>query len=225
MDVRWYRIAVVIPAYNEEGSIARVVRGVMELGYDAIVVDDGSHDRTGEEARKAGARVLRHVVNVGVGLATVTGNDYAAQKGYDIVVNIDADEQHFPEDIPRAIKYLLNNNLDIVFGSRFLGDTSRFPWILKAGNRFLTLMNRLFFGSSLTDSQTGFRVLWARVWRELGITSPSYSICSEIAAKAGRRYRFGEIPVRTVFLDKFKGTTILDGLKIFYDMLKWRLHR
>ena len=225
MDAPEYRVAVVIPAYNEAGRIARVVRGVKELGYDVIVVDDGSYDGTGEEARRAGAVVLRHVVNVGVGLATVTGNDYAIKKGYHIIVNIDADEQHFPRDIPRALNYLLNNDLDIVFGSRFLGDTSRFPWILKAGNRFLTLMNRLLFGSSLTDSQTGFRVVRARVWRNLGITSPSYSICSEIAAKAGSRYRFGEIPVRTAFLDKFKGTTILDGLKIFYDMLKWRLHR
>ncbi len=220
-----HRIAVVIPAYNEEGSIARVVKGVKALGCDVIVVDDGSQDRTGEEAAKAGAKVLRHVVNVGVGLATVTGNDYAAKKGYNIIVNIDADEQHFPDDIPRALDYMMDNNLDIVFGSRFLGDTSRFPLILKLGNKFLTLMNRFLFNSSLTDSQTGFRVVKAHVWRDLGITSPSYSICSEIAAKAGRKYRFGEIPVKTVFLDKFKGTTILDGLKIFYDMLKWRLGR
>jgi glycosyltransferase involved in cell wall biosynthesis len=220
-----HEIAVVIPAYNEAGSILKVVEGVRGLGYDVIVVDDGSEDGTKKEAERAGATVLRHVVNVGVGLATVTGNDYAVKKGYKIIVNIDADEQHFPQDIPRALKYLVDNNLDIVFGSRFLDDTSKFPWVLMLGNKSLTLVNRLLFGSSLTDSQTGFRVVRAEVWRDLGITSPGYSICSEIAAKAGRKYRFGEIPVRTVFLDKFKGTTILDGLKIFYDMLKWRFRR
>lgn len=217
------RIAVVIPAYNEEHSIAGVVRQVMALGYDVIVVDDGSGDRTRIEAEKAGARVLRHVVNVGVGLATVTGNDYAVKEGYSIIVNIDADGQHSPGDIPRAVEYLLKHDLDIVFGSRFLGDPEGFPWILKAGNKFLTYMNRLLFGSKLTDSQTGFRVIRAEAWRRLGIRSPGYSICSEIAAKAGGNYRFGEIPVKTVFLDRFKGTTILDGFKIFMDMLKWRL--
>jgi glycosyltransferase involved in cell wall biosynthesis len=218
-------LAVVIPAYNEERSIARVVREVRALGYDVIVVDDGSEDRTREEAEKAGATVLRHVVNVGVGLATVTGNDYALKKGYKIIANIDADEQHSPKDIPRALKYLLEHDLDIVFGSRFLGGEKKFPWILKLGNKFLTYMNRLLFGSKLTDTQTGFRVIRAEAWRSLGIESPGYSICSEIAAKAGRNYRFGEIPVKTVFLDKFKGTTILDGLKIFVDMLKWRMRR
>jgi len=220
------RVAVVIPAYNEERSIGKVVREVKALVGDVIVVDDGSEDRTKEEAEKAGATVLRHVVNIGVGLATVTGNDYAVKKGYEIIANIDADEQHSPRDIPRALRHLQEHNLDIVFGSRFLGDTRRFPWVLKLGNKFLTYMNYLLFGSRISDTQTGFRLMRAEAWRGLGITSPGYSICSEIAAKAGmKKYKYGEIPVDTIFLDKFKGTTILDGVKIFIDMLKWRIRK
>lgn len=219
-------LAVVIPAYNEEKTIGRVVRQVRALGADVIVVDDGSLDNTREEAEKAGATVLRHVVNVGVGLATVTGNEYATNKGYKLIANIDADEQHSPEDVPKAVDHLQEHDLDIVFGSRFLGDTSRFPLILKGGNNFLTFLNRVLFSSRVTDSQTGFRLMKAAAWKKLDITSPGYSICSEIAAKAGqRRLKFGEIPVDTVFLDKFKGTTILDGMKIFVDMVKWKVKR
>jgi glycosyltransferase involved in cell wall biosynthesis len=219
-------LAVVIPAYNEEKTIGKVVREVRDLGADVIVVDDGSRDNTRAEAEKAGAIVLRHVVNVGVGLATVTGNEYASGRGYELIANIDADEQHFPKDILRAVKHLREKDLDIVFGSRFLGDTTRFPSVLKIGNKFLTLVNRILFCSKMTDSQTGFRLMRAEAWRKLGITSPGYSICSEIAAKAGQgKLKFGEIPVDTVFLDKFKGTTILDGMKIFIDMLKWRVRR
>lgn len=219
-------VAVVIPAYNEGRSIGKVVREVKELGADVIVVDDGSWDNTRDEAERAGAVVVKHIVNVGVGLATVTGNEYAVKRGYKLVANIDADEQHSPGDIPKALKHLEENSLDIVFGSRFLGDTTRFPLILKIGNKFLTYVNRTFFGVRVTDSQTGFRLMKAEAWQKLGIKSPGYSICSEIAAKAGQRgLKSGEIPVATVFLDKFKGTTIFDGMKIFVDMVKWKVKR
>ncbi|MDI6655071.1 MAG: glycosyltransferase family 2 protein [Candidatus Hydrothermarchaeota archaeon] len=220
------KTAVVIPASNEEKTIAKIVRETRKFIPDVIVVDDGSSDSTGIEAKKAGADVVRHIVNVGVGLATITGNEYAIRKGYEVIVNIDGDEQHFPKDIPRAIALLENSGLDIVFGSRFLTHSKEFPWVLKLGNKFLTLMNRLMFGSNITDTQTGFRVFRAEALKKLGIASSSYSICSEIAAKVGKRnLKYAEMPVETVFLDKFKGTTILDGIKIFINMIRWWIAR
>lgn len=220
------KTAVVIPAYNEEKTIAKIVRETRKFIPDVIVVDDGSNDGTGIEAKKAGAKVVRHIVNVGVGLATITGNEYAIRKGYEVIVNIDADEQHFPKDIPAAVGLLEKNALDAVFGSRFLTHSKEFPWVLKFGNKFLTFTNRLMFGSNITDTQTGFRVFRVEAWKKLGIASSSYSICSEIAAKVGKkRLKYAEMPVETVFLDKFKGTTILDGIKIFINMLRWWIAR
>lgn len=216
------KTAVIIPAYNEEKTIARIVRETRKFIPDVIVVDDGSSDGTGEEAKKAGADVVTHIVNVGAGLATITGNEYAVKKGYEVITNIDGDEQHFPRDIPSAIALLENKNLDIVFGSRFLTHSKEFPLVLKFGNKFLTSMNRLMFGSNITDTQTGFRVLKAETWKKLGITSSGYGICSEIAAKVGKKkLKYAEISVETIFLDKFKGTTILDGVKIFINMIRW----
>ena len=212
---------VVIPAYNEEKSIIKIVRETKKFVPEVIVVDDGSEDKTAEKAERAGAEVLRHVINLGVGLATITGNEYAVRKGYNIIANIDGDEQHFPKDIPRAIELLEAQSLDVVFGSRFL-KSRKFPWILKLGNNFLSFMNRLMFKSKLSDTQTGFRVLTADAWKKLDIKSSDYSICSEIAAKVGRKgLKYAEIPVETLYLDKFKGTTIFDGVRIFLNMARW----
>ncbi len=216
------KVCIVIPAYNEEKTIARIVAEAKRYSKDVIVVDDGSSDRTYNLAKKGGATVLRHAVNIGAGFATVTGNDYAVSKGCDVIVNLDSDGQHSASAVPDAIEFLKKGGYDIVLGSRFLESTDRMPVILKLGNRFLTFMNGKIFGSNISDTQSGFRILTSDAWKKLAIKSVDYSICSEISARIGvTRLKYAEIPIETIYLDKFKGTTLFDGVKIFVNMMRW----
>ena len=120
------------------------------------------------------------------------------------------------------MKLLEEGGYDIVIGSRFLESTKKMPGMLKLGNRFLSLFNRKVFGSNISDTQSGFRIVTADAWKKLAPISMGYSICSEISASIGiKRLKYAEIPIETIYLDTFKGTTILDGIKIFVSMLQW----
>ena len=216
------KVCIVIPAYNEEETISRIVEEAKKYSKDVIVVDDGSADMTSALAKEGGAKVLRHAVNIGVGLATTTGNEYAVSKGFDVVVNLDSDGQHSASTVPKGVELVEKGGYDIVLGSRFLEKTERMPTILKLGNKFLTLTNRQIFGSNISDTQSGFRIVTADAWKRLSPRSTGYSICAEISALIGtKRLKYAEIPIETVYLDKFKGTTIFDGIKIFANMLRW----
>ncbi|MCD6442016.1 glycosyltransferase family 2 protein [bacterium] len=119
------KIVVVIPAYNEEKIIGQVVRAALKESSLVIVVDDGSTDRTGQIAQKAGAKVYRHIINLGLGSSLATGLMAARQHHPEIVITMDADGQHRAEDIPSLIKPLEDLRADFVVGSRFLGKSFR----------------------------------------------------------------------------------------------------
>lgn len=216
------KVCIVIPAYNEENTISDIIDEAKKYSEDIIVVDDGSSDDTYKLAKKSGAFTLRHVVNLGVGSATVTGNNYAVSRGCDVIVNLDSDGQHSSSAIPKGVELLESEGYDIIIGSRFLDSTKKMPDILKLGNKFLTLANKIIFGSDISDTQSGFRIVKADAWKKLSPVSMGYSICSEISASIGiKRLKYAEIPIETIYLDTFKGTTILDGIKIFASMLRW----
>jgi glycosyltransferase involved in cell wall biosynthesis len=216
------KVCIVIPAYNEEKTISDIVEEAKKYSEDVVVVDDGSSDDTRKLAKERGAKVLQHAVNLGVGSATTTGNNYAVSRGFDIIVNLDSDGQHSSSAIPKGVELLESGGYDIVIGSRFLERTKKMPGILKLGNRFLTLFNRKVFGSNISDTQSGFRIVTADAWKKLSPISMGYAICSEISASIGiKRLKYAEIPIETIYLDTFKGTTILDGIKIFVSMVQW----
>lgn len=215
-------VCVVIPAYNEEDAISKVLEEVKKYSENIIVIDDGSVDRTSRLAKEGGAKVLRHAVNMGAGFATITANDYAVGRGFDVIVNLDSDGQHSASAVPEGVAMLKTGGFDIVLGSRFLEGTKQMPVMLKLGNRFLTFMNRQMFGSDISDTQSGFRIVTADAWKKLSPESIGYPICSEISARIGmKRLKYAEIPIETIYLDKFKGTTMFDGIRIFAHMLWW----
>src|SRR5574342_806527 len=120
------RILVVMPALNEAGRIRRVVEAVRsQVAGDVLVVDDGSADDTAGEARRGGARVAVHPVNLGYGAALQTGYRWALKRGYAAVLQLDADGQHDPASIPALLEAL--SRADVVVGSRFLGERSYRP--------------------------------------------------------------------------------------------------
>lgn len=155
------RVAVIIPAYNEEKTIGSVIRGVKGLGegYDVIVINDSSQDHTKENAEREGAVVIELPFNLGIGGAVQTGFKYASAHGYDACVQVDGDGQHPPEEIPNLTKPLFADGADMVVGSRFLGSNYRVPFMRAVGIRIISLFLKVTVGVTIRDTTSGFRAI------------------------------------------------------------------
>jgi hypothetical protein len=193
------RIVVVSPAYNEAGNVGEVIRALPEEveGYRVvpIVVDDGSEDRTAEEAREAGALVARLPVRRGGGLALRVGYDLALRLGADIVVSIDADGQHLPEELPTLVKPIVSGEADHVNGSRMLGYYEGGPLIRNIGVHFFSWLVTVLTGQRITDVSSGYRATRADVLRRLVLEQDQFWT-SEVTIEALRqRARIVEVPV------------------------------
>ncbi len=210
---------IVIPARNEESNIAEVIRDAEKFGK-VVVVDDGSEDKTYYVAASEGVLVLKHLVNLGKGAALKTGCDFAITNGAEKIVVIDADAQHNPKLIPSFLDLLKES--DIVFGYREF--SKDMPAVLRFGNRFINYFAELLYGVKLNDTQCGYRAFKAETYKRIRWRSHDYSVESEIVAKVGRnKIKYAEVPVETLYRDKYKGTTVLDGVKIVLKMLWWKV--
>jgi len=217
------KIYCIIPAWNEQGSIADVVAGVTPKVDRVVVVDDGSTDRTAALAAKAGATVLTHPINRGQGAALETGNRFAVADNADIIVHFDADGQFLPREIPDMVRPVAEGRADIVFGSRFLGKESQMP----ATKRYIImplarLVNLILFHARLTDPQSGFRSFSARVAGKIAIEQDDMAHCSEIIGKAfAHKLRIQEAPITVIFNDY--GSGLRRGIKIIKDHMLAKL--
>jgi hypothetical protein len=157
------RVLVVIPARDEESSLPPLLQEVRKAGYDAIVVNDDSHDATAVVTRRAGFPVLTLPVNLGTGGGVQTGFIYGVRHEYDIVVQIDADGQHDPAQIPNVIAPILAGEVDCVIGSRYLPHALDSGYATPVGRRigmhFSTALLRLASGLWIYDTTSGFRAL------------------------------------------------------------------
>ena len=155
-------ILILIPAFNEEGRVGEVIKGVCTslAGATILVVDDGSSDRTAEVSTRAGAKVVRHPFNLGVGTALQTGYKFAVKNGYKYVIQLDADGQHPPEYLPWFIAKLKETEADLIVGSRFLNDSDgTMSVVRKLGNRLFARLLSLLIKEKLTDPTSGYRAL------------------------------------------------------------------
>ncbi len=211
---------VIIPAYNEQRHIGSVISGAKMFADNIAVVDDGSRDRTSEIARQKGAIVLKHAVNLGKGNALKTGCDYALRKGADRFVAIDADGQHRPEQIPEFLKAL--NGKDIVFGYRTFN--RRMPFLFRIGNTVIGHVSKMLFGIELRDTQCGYRAFTAQAYRKIRWDSSDYRMESEMVMRVARhKLKYSELAIDTIYADRYKGTTLMDGVKITFNLLWWKL--
>jgi glycosyltransferase involved in cell wall biosynthesis len=160
------RKLAIVPAYNEEGSVARVVAGLREHApdFDVLVVDDGSTDRTGAAAEQAGATVIQHPFNLGIGGAVQSGYKYALRHGYDVAVQVDGDGQHDPSYIRMLLEELESNGrADMVCGSRFRENAGyRVPRSRRLGIMFFSVILSRLVGERITDPTSGFRMTGRR---------------------------------------------------------------
>ncbi|MBI1935329.1 glycosyltransferase family 2 protein [Candidatus Woesearchaeota archaeon] len=214
-------IWVVIPAYNEERSISGIIRKARKHVLNIIVVDDGSKDKTRNVSEKAGAIVLTHIVNLGKGAALKTGCDFAVKNGAKHIIALDADAQHNPDDTPRFIEKL--DKYDVILGYR--KPSKKMPLVLHFGNWFISRIVEILYNVKLQDTQCGFRAFSSEAYRKIRWNASDYSMESEMIARAGKqRLKYVQIPIRTIYSDKYKGTTVIDGIKIVLNMLWWKLN-
>lgn len=213
---------IIIPAYNEGKKISAVVAKAKLINQEVVVVDDGSSDDTSRQAREAGAQVLRHQVNLGKGAALKTGCDYALSQGAARMVVMDADGQHRPEDIPKFLSALSEN--EIVFGAREIPKSM--PSVFKFGNGVINYTLKILYGLKIEDSQCGFRAFRAETYPRIKWEAQDYYVETEMLIKAGKnKLKHATIPIETIYADNYKGTTVLDGVMIVMKMIGWRLVR
>jgi glycosyltransferase involved in cell wall biosynthesis len=216
------RIIAVMPAYNEEKRIASVISKTKEYVDEIVVVDDGSSDNTSNVSKEANF-ILKHAINMGKGLALKTGIEFALKRNPELIITIDADGQHEPSEIPKLINQIKEHKADLVIGSRTKPDNM--PLLYRYGNFFIHSTFRLLF-QNIKDTQSGFRIFNPDINEKIKWQASDYKVEAEVLANANKHnLKCIEVPINTIYQDHYKGTTVIDGVKIVFNMLKWRFLR
>jgi hypothetical protein len=196
------RIAVVIPAYNEEDNVGsvlpRIPASVCGVGTAVLVVDDGSRDRTGDIAREHGAAVARHVTNLGGGAAVRTGYRLMSDSGAKVVVTLDADGQHLPEEMSRLVKPVLDGEVDVAHGSRVLGEADQNHLMRELGIIFFNRLVSFITRTKVTDCSNGYRAVRAGVLPQLVLRQEQFYTSEFMIEAIKRGVPAKEVPVTVV---------------------------
>lgn len=220
-------IWIVVPAFNEAKVIASVIHEIRFAGYsNIIVVDDGSRDSTAEATRETGVTVLRHRLNRGKGAATKTGIEMAKRKGAHIIVTMDSDGQHDPQDIGHLIRPIENGECDVVLGSRLLHPRGM-PWYKILHNKIGNLLVWYLYGLYVTDSQSGFRAYSRHAAEVINTNTDRYEYDSEVIREIYRyKLQYQEVPIAVRYTDysmgKLHKQSLWNGLKTLYKIV-WNL--
>ncbi|MHB0869411.1 MAG: glycosyltransferase family 2 protein [Chloroflexota bacterium] len=214
------RIALLVPAYNEERYIGSIVLKAKRRARTVIVVDDGSEDATAEIAMAAGAVVVRHESNRGKGAALNTGFSVARGLKAEALVVMDGDGQHRVEEIPTVAAPVLAGQTDIAVGSRYLEPTSRVPRHRVLGHWAFNLITRQASGVAASDSQSGFRAFSTRALELLSFSSNGFSVESEMQFLARERHlRMAEVPITITYFEKPKRPVLAHGAVVLNGIL------
>lgn len=218
------RIAVIVPVYNEEKRAVDTVKRIVKIfNGEIIIVNDGSSDNSLLMLKKNFEKndrviVLNHVVNLGKGAAMKTGASKAWRLGFEAVIFVDADGQHNPKHISKFAKQL--EKYPLVFGYRNMN--LKMPFVRKWGNIIALNMVRALFNIKRKDLLCGYLGFRKEVYKKIKWKSPRYGIETEMATKVGKnRLAFCEVKVDTIYIDKYKGVSILDAFKILTQIPLW----
>lgn len=211
---------LLIPAYNEEEAIVNTVRKVVNAGYDYVVINDGSTDRTLELCRENGINVLDLCFNLGIGGAIQAGHKYAFRHGYDVDIQFDGDGQHDVRYVDDLVKAIESGN-DLVIGSRFISEENEFKSsaLRRAGIRWLGGVLKTFAHVKITDATSGFRAVSRNAMELFSKDYPDdYPEPESIAMAARKGLKVTEVPV--VMHERQGGASSIAGLSSVYYMIK-----
>ncbi len=213
------KIIVGMPAYNEEKYIGSVILQAQQFGDEVIVVDDGSIDRTAKIARLAGATVIQHAKNEGYGAAIQDILAEAKKRSPDILVILDADSQHNPEEIPSLIKPI-SEGFDVVIGSRKIR-SSDIPRFRHMGQRVLSYLTNILSGGKLSDTESGFRAYSRKAIDTLELKEKGMAISAEtISVATTKGLKVTEAPISAIYTkDGSTMNPVRHGLGVLHRIL------
>jgi dolichol-phosphate mannosyltransferase len=221
------RVLVVVPAYNEQGKVGRVVTGALKQPVQGVlVVDDCSTDDTSREATSAGAMVVRHEQNAGVGAAIRSGIDFAMEQGFEVVAVLSGDDQHDPTELPGLVQPILEEGYDFVQGSRRLGGlrAPNIGWFRRISTWVYSVTFRGLTGFACTDATNGGRAFHLRIFADGKIDLwqswlDSYELEPYLFYRVVREgYRVTEAPMKVVYHSS--GTTKMKPMRDWWRILR-----
>ena len=218
------KIIVGIPAFNEEKNIATIITKLADITDTIIVCNDGSSDLTLDIAKKMGVSVINHEKNLGYGAAIRSIFLKAKEMNGDVLVTFDADGQHRIEDIEHVIKPIIDQEADLVIGSRFLDESEKeIPQYRKVGIKVITKITNSSIKEQLTDSQSGFRAYSKKVLNELNPSELGMGISTEILIKASsKKFRITEVPIKILYVgDTSTHNPVSHGSSVIFSTIKY----
>jgi len=219
-DERHPLVIAAIPCFNEELFIGSVVLKTKDYVDRVVVIDDGSTDKTAVVAEKAGATVIIHSSNKGKGAAVSSAFEYAKKMGCKALVLLDGDGQHDPAYIPSLVKPVLEDNADMVVGSRYMDMKSSIPGYRTWGHRVLTFFTNLGSRVRLTDSQSGFRAFSLKAIQAFSFVEQGLSIESEMQFLANdASLGVTEIPISIGYYGKAKRSPLVHGMGVLNSIM------
>lgn len=223
-------ITVVIPCYNEVDTIGDIVARAGRHADEVIVADDGSTDGTAFVAREAGAKVVRSNKRQGFGRNVMTGISCALSNGKaDIVVTLDGDGQHDPDEIPCVVEYVRQDEADMVIGARFL-EKHKIPVYRKCGIKVITWLYNVGHKRKINDAQSCFRAYRRELLEALTFEDGTFGFSTEILVKARKAgFRIREVPIRCIYHRDIRMNSTMNpvaqGVSVAVSTVWWRLRR
>ena len=217
------KIAAGIPAFNEEKNVGSMIVELLKFVDIVIVCDDGSNDNTSMIAKKMGAIVVNHERNLGYGAGIKSLFLKARELGVDVLVTLDADGQHRPEDVLPVLEPIKKHETDIVIGSRFLDQNQQqIPSYRKAGIKIITKLANTTLDKTITDSQSGFRAYNSNVLSEIIPLEHGMGVSNEILIKANKKgFTISEVPIVVSYQgDTSTHNPVSHGASVIFSTLK-----
>lgn len=194
------KTCVIIPAYNESQTIARLIEEIKAFCKEIVVIDDASVDNTAVMAEKHGAIVLKNTLNLGKGASLAKGFKFAIENNFDAVITLDGDGQHLPEEIPHFLNTMEQSNADVLIGNR-MQTKKDMPFIRILTNSFMSWLISKITHQRIPDTQCGYRLFKKSVLEKIHLKTKKYETDSEILIKASRAgFKIESIPIKTIYV-------------------------